>query len=167
MTDMVFEKESERLRVRELMLAGDGRTANVLLEDGDRPDRVGDFVAKPMLDCGGVDILNELYGHLNFDRAVFKDAIRIPCCIPYITSMFMPCMPTDRPLPAPKNSINLAFVSQFVEIHDDVVFIVEYSARAAQSAVCQLMKIDRQLSPVTSHDRSLAVLVGRIEKAFA
>ncbi|MGP6157516.1 MAG: oleate hydratase, partial [Vulcanimicrobiaceae bacterium] len=31
------------------------------------PDRVGNFVPKPMTDCTGEDILRELCGHLNFD----------------------------------------------------------------------------------------------------
>ncbi|MBR0965600.1 oleate hydratase [Bradyrhizobium diazoefficiens] len=131
------------------------------------PDRVGNFVAKPMSDCSGAEILNELCGHLNFDRTVFEDAICIPCRMPYITSMFMPRAATDRPLPVPKNSVNLAFVSQFVEIPDDVVFTVEYSVRGAQMAVYQLMKIDRPIPPVTRHDKSLAVLLRTIEKAFA
>ena len=57
------------------------------------PDRVGDFVAKPMSDCSGAEILHELCGHLNFDAAVFKAATCIPCRMPYITSMFMPRSP--------------------------------------------------------------------------
>jgi oleate hydratase len=131
------------------------------------PDRVGNFVAKPMSECGGADILNELCGHLNFDRDVFETAICVPCRMPYITSMFMPRNLADRPLPVPKNSVNLAFVSQFVEIPDDVVFTVEYSVRAAQMAVYQLMKIDRPVPPVTRHDKSLAVIFATLEKAFA
>lgn len=64
-----------------------------------------------------------------------------------------------------ENPVNLAFVSQFVEIPDDVVFTVEYSVRAAQLAVYQL--IDRPVPPVTRHDRSLAVIFAMLEKAFA
>ena len=131
------------------------------------PDRIGDFVAKPMSECGGANILKELCGHLNFERAVFGDAICIPCRMPYITSMFMSRRVTDRPLPVPKNSVNLAFVSQFVEIPDDVVFTVEYSVRAAQTAVYQLMKIDRPVPAVTRHDKSFGVLFATLEKAFA
>ncbi len=131
------------------------------------PDRIGNFVAKPMSECGGAEILRELCGHLNFDASVFDNAICIPCRMPYITSMFMPRTATDRPLPVPKNSVNLAFVSQFVEIPDDVVFTVEYSVRAAQMAVYQLMKIDRPIPPVTRHDKSLAVIFATLEKAFA
>jgi oleate hydratase len=130
------------------------------------PDRVGDFVAKPMSDCGGAEILHELRGHLNFDPAVFETASCIPCRMPYITSMFMPRKKSDRPLPVPANSRNLAFVSQFVEIADDVVFTVEYSVRAAQMAVYQLLKIARPVPAITRHDRSFQVVIDTLEKAF-
>ena len=84
----------------------------------------------------------------------------------YITSMFMPRKKGDRPLPVPKNSKNLAFVSQFVEIPDDVVFTVEYSIRAAQMAVYQLLNINREIPPITPHDQSLKVKMETIIKAF-
>jgi myosin-crossreactive antigen len=50
--------------------------------------------------------------------------------MPYITSMFMPRTLGDRPLPVPSDSKNLGFVSQFVEIPDNVVFAVEKDALA-------------------------------------
>ena len=109
------------------------------------PDRVGDFVNKPMAECTGEEILRELCGHLNFDHdEVFANANCIPCRMPYITSMFMPRAKSDRPLPVPASSSNLAFVSQFCEIADDVVFTVEYSVRAAQTAVYELLKVERR-----------------------
>ncbi len=131
------------------------------------PDRIGDFVAKPMSDCGGAEILREISGHLNFDPAMFEPASCILCRMPYITSMFMPRHKSDRPLPVPRNSKNLAFISQFVEIPNDVVFTVEYSVRAAQMAVYELMKIRRLVPAVTRHDRSISVLIDTLEKAFA
>ena len=130
------------------------------------PDRVGDFVAKPLSECNGAEVLQELCGHLNFDRATVASAICIPCRMPYITSMFMPRNASDRPLPVPHNSRNLAFVSQFVEIADDVVFTVEYSVRAAQMAVYELLKIDRQVPPILAHDKSLKVKMDAVIKAF-
>ena len=130
------------------------------------PDRVGDFVAKPMSECDGAEILNELCGHLNFDRTVFEKATCIPCRMPYITSMFMPRSSSDRPLPVPSNSKNLAFISQFVEIPDDVVFTVEYSVRAAQTAVYEFLKIKRPVPSVTGHDKSISVLIDALGKAF-
>lgn len=131
------------------------------------PDRIGNFVAKPMSECTGEEILRELCGHLNFDmKRTFSLANCIPCRMPYITSMFMPRALSDRPLPVPKNSINLAFVSQFVEIAEDVVFTVEYSVRAAQIAVYQLLEIDREVTPIQHHDKSIKVNFDALIKAL-
>lgn len=130
------------------------------------PDRIGDFVPKPMSDCNGEEILRELCGHLNFDRDMFAGAICIPCSMPYITSQFMPRCTADRPLPVPKVSKNLGLVSQFVEIPEDVVFTIEYSIRAAQMAVYELMGIEREIPPVTPYDKSLAVQMSALIKSF-
>jgi oleate hydratase len=130
------------------------------------PDRIGNFVAKPMSECTGAEILRELCGHLRFDLETIESANCIPCRMPYITSMFMPRMRSDRPLPVPRTSKNLAFVSQFVEIADDVVFTVEYSVRAAQMAVYELLGIDRKVPPVTPHAKSLQVQFDALVKAF-
>ena len=130
------------------------------------PDRVGDFVPKPMAECYGVEILRELCGHLRFDPETVETAICIPCRMPYLTSMFMPRVQGDRPLPVPPGSKNFAFISQFVEIPDDVVFTVEYSVRAAQTAVYQLFGIDRTIPIVTPHAASLHVRFEALIKAF-
>jgi oleate hydratase len=130
------------------------------------PDRIGNFVAKPMDECNGAEILRELCGHLRFDLEVVESANCIPCRMPYITSMFMPRVIHDRPLPVPSGSKNLAFISQFVEIPGDVVFTVEYSVRAAQMAVYQLLGIKREIPPVTPHDKSLHTEFEALIKAF-
>ena len=130
------------------------------------PDRVGNFVPKPMAECNGEEILRELCGHLRFDLETVETANCIPCRMPYITSMFMPRMRGDRPLPVPGGSRNLAFISQFVEIPDDVVFTVEYSVRAAQMAVYELLDIDRKIPPVTPHDKSLQAQFEALIKTF-
>ncbi|QJW95189.1 oleate hydratase [Frigoriglobus tundricola] len=130
------------------------------------PDRVGDFVPKPMADCTGAEILQELCGHLRFDPEALAAANCIPCRMPFLTSMFMPRGLGDRPVPVPPGSRNFAFVSQFVEIPDDVVFTVEYSVRAAQTAVYQLLGIDRVVPPVTPHARSLVTMLEALIKAF-
>jgi oleate hydratase len=130
------------------------------------PDRVGNFVPKPMADCNGADILRELCGHLRFDLETIESANCIPCRMPYITSMFMPRRRGDRPLPVPRGSKNLAFVSQFVEIPDDVVFTVEYSVRAAQMAVYELLGIERKVPPVTPHDKSFHAEFEALVKAL-
>ncbi len=130
------------------------------------PDRVGDFVPKPMAACNGAEILQELCGHLRFDLETFARANCIPCRMPYITSMFMPRLPGDRPLPVPAASKNLAFISQFVEIPEDVVFTVEYSVRAAQMAVYELLNIEREVPPVTPHAQSPHAQFEALIKAF-
>jgi oleate hydratase len=119
-----------------------------------------------MAECNGAEILQELCGHLRFDPEIVELANCIPCRMPYITSMFMPRMPGDRPLPVPRGSRNLAFISQFVEIPDDVVFTVEYSVRAAQIAVYELLGIERAIPPVTPHDKSLRTEFEALIKAF-
>jgi oleate hydratase len=130
------------------------------------PDRIGNFVAKSMSACNGAEILEELCGHLHVDLDVVASANCIPCAMPYITSMFMPRHKSDRPLPVPVGSKNFAFISQFVEIPDDVVFTVEYSVRAAQMAVYELLGIDRKVPPITRHDKSLQVQFEALIKAF-
>jgi oleate hydratase len=130
------------------------------------PDRVGNFVAKPMEECSGAEILKELCGHLRFAPEAVASANCIPCRMPYITSMFMPRLHTDRPLPVPLISRNFAFVSQFVEITDDVVFTVEYSVRAAQMAVYELLGIEREVPAITPHDKSLLTQFEALVKSF-
>ncbi|HEY8025729.1 MAG TPA: oleate hydratase [Burkholderiaceae bacterium] len=130
------------------------------------PDRIGDYVAKAMSDCSGEEILKELCGHLRFDAEVFSKAICIPCRMPYITSMFMARTLTDRPLPVPRESKNLAFVSQFVEIPDDVVFTVEYSVRAAQMAVYELFGVQRKVPQINRFDKSIKTQLEVLAKAF-
>ena len=130
------------------------------------PDRIGNFVAKSMADCNGAEILQELCGHLRFDPETVASANCIPCRMPYITSMFMPRLPGDRPLPVPSGSKNFALISQFVEIPDDVVFTVEYSVRAAQMAVYQLLAIKHDIPLVTPHAKSLQTQFEALLKTF-
>ena len=57
-------------------------------------------------------------------------------------------------------------MSQFVEIAGDTVFTVEYSVRAAQMAVYELLGIDRKIPSVTPHDKSLHTQFEALLKAF-
>jgi oleate hydratase len=63
----------------------------------------------------------------------------VPCLLPYTTSQFMPRTPGDRPPVVPPGTANLAFVGQYVEIRDNVVFTVEYSIHSAALAVATLL----------------------------
>lgn len=115
-------------------------------------DRPGDYVKKPMIDCTGAEILEEVLGHLHFaaadHAAVLAASTCIPCAMPYITSQFMVRKAGDRPLLVPKGSTNLAFIGQYAEQPEDVVFTVEYSIRGAMTAVYSLLGIDKVPPPV-------------------
>lgn len=114
-------------------------------------DRVGDYVKKTMAECTGAEILEEVLGHLHFhehQKAIIAASTVIPCMMPYITSQFLVRKAGDRPDVIPKGSTNLAFLGQYAELPDDVVFTVEYSIRSAQIAVYTLLKIDKKPNPI-------------------
>jgi oleate hydratase len=105
-------------------------------------DKPGNFVNKPMSACSGREIMTEVLGHLRVEaeaQAILADCICIPCMMPFITSQFLCRAPGDRPQVLPRGSRNLAFMGQFCEMPDDVVFTVEYSIRSAQTAVYALL----------------------------
>lgn len=129
-------------------------------------DRPGDYVNKPMSECSGAEILEEVLGHLRFAQAD-KDAIMaasncIPCAMPYITSQFMVRTGKDRPDVIPQGSTNLAFMGQYAEQPDDVVFTVEYSVRCAMTAVYTLLKLNKKPPPVYKGLHSPKVIVDAI-----
>ncbi len=109
-------------------------------------DNPGDFVEKPMSECTGREIMTEVLGHLGAEdeaEKLLRTAICIPCMMPFITSQFLRRGSGDRPQVVPRESRNLAFMGQFCELPDDVVFTVEYSVRSAQTAVYALLGLDR------------------------
>ena len=57
-------------------------------------------------------------------------------------------MSGDRPEIIPQGATNFAFIGQFCEQPDDVVFTVEYSVRSAQTAVYALLGLKREPPPV-------------------
>ena len=131
------------------------------------PDRIGNFVNKPMLECTGAEILQELIGHLGFDKSTIKNAVCRTCVMPYIDAQFMCRSPGDRPKPVPEGCTNLGLTSQFVEIPDDIVFTVEYSVRSAQMAVYELLGIKKKIPAISHHEKEIGVKVKCVKKAFA
>ena len=126
-------------------------------------DQPGNHVKKKMSECTGEELLRELLGHLRFDEhtsRILATANCIPCMMPFITSQFMPRVLGDRPLVRPIGTANLAFIGQYCEIPDDVVFTVEYSVRSAQTAVYALLDLDKQVSPIFKGQYDLGVLLG-------
>jgi oleate hydratase len=107
--------------------------------------KLGDFVKKPMSACTGREILSEIMGHLRITAEapqILESATCIPCMMPFITSQFLKRQKGDRPYVVPAGSKNLAFMGQFCELPEDVVFTVEYSIRSAQTAVYQLLGLN-------------------------
>jgi oleate hydratase len=128
-------------------------------------DKPGDFVKKPMSACTGREIMTEIMGHLGVEADAHKilDACTcIPCMMPFITSQFLCRAKGDRPQVIPERSRNLAFIGQFCELPDDVVFTVEYSVRSAQTAVYSLLGLNRNPPPVYKGHHDPRVLL----KAF-
>jgi oleate hydratase len=130
------------------------------------PDRHGNYIEKRMLDCNGEEILREVFGHLRFmnsKEVLLSTSICIPCIMPFITSQFLVRGKADRPAVVPKGSVNLAFIGQYCEIPEDVVFTVEYSIRSAQTAVFSLLKLDKAVSPVYKGQHDISILFNSVK----
>ncbi len=125
-------------------------------------DRLGDFVKKPMSACTGREIMTEIMGHLRIERdakKILETCTCIPCMMPFITSQFLRRANSDRPQIVPEGSKNLAFIGQFCELPEDVVFTVEYSIRAAQMAVYALLELNRTPPAVYKGTHDVRVLL--------
>lgn len=143
------------------------------------PRKNGDYVDKPVIEMTGKEMLQELLGHLSeVDRAAdniinheeeIMDSIVnvIPVYMPYASALFNQRAVGDRPDVVPKNSKNLAFVSQFAEMPFDMVFTEQYSIRAAQKAVYHFMGIpESQMTPVHHYEKDPKVLLKATETMF-
>ncbi|KAL2870535.1 oleate hydratase [Aspergillus lucknowensis] len=110
------------------------------------PEKEGDYVKEPMLDCSGKKILTEILHHLHFEpESILNNAITIPCIQPRAAATLLPRTPEDRPQVIPWGTSNIAVIGPFVEIPDEVVVTTDYSVRGAQMAVRELMGVDREV----------------------
>jgi oleate hydratase len=131
---------------------------NVFYGLGLYADKIGNKVRKPMGQCSGREILEELLHHLGFDAdadRILDSSILRPCFQPFITSQFLRRKASDRPDVVPQGSTNLALTGQYVEVPEDCVFTMEYSVRSAQMAVYQLLPdLGKEPTPFrrVSHD---------------
>ncbi|MFC4463645.1 oleate hydratase [Streptomyces xiangluensis] len=134
---------------------------------GLHPGRAGNQTPKPMAMCSGREILEEVLHHLPFDEPtaarVLQTSTVVPCLMPYVTSQFLSRRRDDRPKVVPGGSVNLAFIGQFTEVPDDVVFTVEYSVRTAWTAVAQLLGLDKHPPAVYKGHRDPHVLAAALE----
>ncbi|MEV4702857.1 oleate hydratase [Actinoplanes sp. NPDC049316] len=114
-------------------------------------DGTGDHVRKPMASCTGREVLRELAGHLGCDD-IAGDLLATTdvttVLMPYASSLFARRRPGDRPKVVPDRSRNFAFLGQFTELPEDVVFTVEYSVHGAMHAVYRLLGVERPIPPI-------------------
>ena len=134
-------------------------------------DRPGDFVKKPMQDCTGEEITQELLYHLGVPVEEIAElaatgARAVPVMMPYITAFFMPRQAGDRPDVVPKDAVNFAFIGQFAESAErDCIFTTEYSVRTPMEAVYTLLNVERGVPEVfnSTYDvRKLLAAIGHV-----
>jgi len=124
------------------------------------PDKKGNYINKKMSDCNGKEILIELCHHLGFQKKIQKildSSTCVPCVLPYITSHFFTRKKGDRPRIVPKESLNFAFLGQYCEIPNEIVFTMEYSIRSAQIAIYELLKLNKKIPPIYKGYRDFRV----------
>ena len=122
---------------------GQPQGANVWWGYGLYPDRDGDFISKPMTECTGAEILEEVVRQLKFDRsldAIMASSICIPCHLPFVNNIWLPRKQGDRPSVVPEGATNLGLIGQYVEVPQEIAFTVEYSTRTAWEAIRTLTK---------------------------
>ena len=114
-------------------------------------NEIGTYVKKPMNECSGEEVVKELLYYCGLEDKMDKiisHSIAILTVMPYITSQFMPRKISDRSQIIPESVSNLAFIGQFVELEDDVVFTVETSVRTAMTAVYKMYHLDIPIVPL-------------------
>lgn len=130
----------------------------------------GDYVDKAMDDATGAEVLEELLGHLGFDDlpASVRQTTRVTTVqMPYIDAQFQRRAPSDRPRVVPKGAENYAFLGQFVEIPEGVVFTVEYSVRGAMMAVYHHFGVTRPIPKIYHGMADPKVAWAALKTAFA
>ncbi|AVL00341.1 oleate hydratase [Pediococcus inopinatus] len=143
------------------------------------PRRNGDYVDKPFIEMTGKEMLEELLGHLaavdpardniaDHTEEIMASVVNvIPAYMPYASALFNRRAVGDRPAVVPKNSKNLAFISQFAEMPFDMVFTEQYSFRCAQVAVYHFMGLpDSELTPLHHYEKQPKVLAKATKTMF-
>ncbi|PYH77387.1 67 kDa myosin-cross-reactive antigen like protein [Aspergillus uvarum CBS 121591] len=108
------------------------------------PERTGEIVRKPMLECTGEEILREVLAQLEVKEAeadrILQGALTIPCVVPRMAAGLLPRGEGNRPRVIPPAIRNLGLIGQFVEIEGETgVAAMEYSVLGAQMAVRELV----------------------------
>lgn len=143
------------------------KNRDVLWGDGLFGERIGSYIKKPMAECTGNEIIEEMLYHFNMldmKDEVLAHSYISTCMMPYITSQFMPRKEIDRPKIVPDGCTNLAFIGQYVEVPGDVVFTIETSVRTPLQAVYQLTKLDKEIIEVNPARYDVRYIIERVKK---
>ena len=130
-------------------------------------ENIGNYIKKPMCDCTGDEILSELLYHmgmLDIKDEVLAHTYMSTAMMPYCTSQFMPRKVEDRPKNVPDGCTNLAFLGQFVEVDDDVVFTVETSVRTGLEGVYKLLGLSKDIIEVNPSRFDVRYILERMKK---
>jgi oleate hydratase len=133
-------------------------------------DTPGQYTGTTLAESTGRQVLTELIGQLGVED--IADEVRATTTVttvmmPYITSQFAPRAAGDRPLVVPHGARNFAFLGQYVEIPEDVVFTVEYSVRGAMHAVHRLLGLNLPVPPVHHGLTDPQTVLAALRTAFA
>lgn len=110
----------------------------------------GDYVKKPITECSGQEILQEICYQFGFEKDlphILATSTCIPSLEPYACAQFMPRCKSDRPKVIPKGSVNVAFLGQYVE-SGECAFLVEASIRTAKEAVYTFLGVNKRVQPI-------------------
>ncbi len=130
-------------------------------------ENVGNYIKKPMCESTGEEIMTELLYHLgmlDIKDEVLAHTYNSVAMMPYCTSQFMPRKIADRPKVVPYGCTNLAFLGQYVEVVDDVVFTVETSVRTGLEGVYKLLKLDKDIIEVNPARFDMRYYIERLKK---
>ncbi|WP_430332214.1 oleate hydratase [Rhodococcus sp. ACT016] len=132
-------------------------------------DNDGDYVKKKMSHATGKEILTELIHQYGFedmlDEALATTDVTT-VMMPYASALFSRRVPEDRPKVVPDGAENFAFLGQFTNLPEDVVFTVEYSVHGAMHAVYSLFAVDKPIPPIYHGLLDPKVGVKALEAAF-
>ena len=127
------------------------------------PDKPGNFVPKPMLECTGEEIAQEWLYHMGVPVAeigkLAKSVSCNPCTLPFCVAFFLPRRAGDRPAVVPEHAVNFAFIGQFAETVRDCIYTTEYSVRTGMEAVHTLLDVQRGVPEVWGSKYDLRALI--------
>ncbi|PWY79322.1 myosin-cross-reactive antigen family protein [Aspergillus heteromorphus CBS 117.55] len=112
------------------------------------PELEGGYIKKPMLECSGQEIMEEILRQLKLPlEGILDHSVTIPCVVPRMAATVLPRAGQDRAQVIPQGIENLGLIGQFVEIPGEVAVTMDYGVRGAQMAVQKLMGLHMQMRP--------------------